>query len=171
MEYNRLQNVIQPFHSPSLSSLPLSIFNHFQTHFQLFLCCQLQLIPSPIFLLLLLSVTMLRPPLSSSRSLMRLSLDSFLYFAKSNSLPTLIDLISIFILSVHVTLILSYPYIFTLTSTHSLSFLQMRWLFYDVMTGRQRVSTRRRGDDLLPPTRKPPEYPPVHRAAPGRLPR
>ena len=54
--------MIQPFHSPSLSSLPLSIFNHFQTHFQLFLCCQLQLIPSPIFLLLLLSVTMLRPP-------------------------------------------------------------------------------------------------------------
>ena len=67
--------------------------------------------------------------LSSSRSLMRLSLDSFLYFAKSNSSLTLVDLIFLLILSVHVTLILSYPLIFTFTLTRSLSFYQMHWLF------------------------------------------
>ena len=41
--------------------------------------------------------------------LTRLSLDSFLYFAKSNSSYPLVDLISLFILSIHETLILSYP--------------------------------------------------------------
>ena len=58
------------------------------------------------------------------------------YFAKSNSFPTLVDLIFPLILSIHVTFILSYPYIFTFTLTHPLSFLQMRWLlFYDDTTG------------------------------------
>ena len=51
----------------------------------------------------------------------------FFYFAKSNSFPTLVDLIFPLILSIHVTLILSYPHIFTFISTHPLSFLQMRW--------------------------------------------
>ena len=59
----------------------------------------------------------------------------FLYFAKSNSSPTFIDLIFLLILSIHVTLILSYPYIFTFTLTRSLSFFQMHCLFYDVTTG------------------------------------
>ena len=60
----------------------------------------------------------------------------FLYFAKSNSSPTFVDLIFLLILSIHVALILSYPYIFTFIPTHSLSFFQMRWLlFYDVATG------------------------------------
>ena len=44
-------------------------------------------------------------------------------FAKSNSFPTLVDLIFPFILSIHVILILSYPYIFTFTLTRPLSFL------------------------------------------------
>ena len=58
--------------------------------------------------------------------LARLLLDSFFYFAKSNSSLTLVDLIFPLILSVHVILILSYPYIFTFILTHSLSFFQMR---------------------------------------------
>ena len=58
--------------------------------------------------------------------LTRLSLDSFFIFAKSNSSLTLIDLISLLILSIHVTLILSYPYIFTFILIHSLSFFQIR---------------------------------------------
>ena len=57
------------------------------------------------------------------------------YFAKSNLFPTLVDLIFLLILSIHVTLILSYPSIFTFILTHSLSFFQMRCLFY--MTSRQ----------------------------------
>ena len=52
-----------------------------------------------------------------------------LYFAKSNSTPTLVDLISPFILSIHVTLILSYPYIFTFILIQSLSLFERRWLF------------------------------------------
>ena len=60
--------------------------------------------------------------------LTRLLLDSFFNFAKSNSSLTLVDLIFLLILSVHITLILSYPYIFTFTLTHSLSFFQMHWL-------------------------------------------
>ena len=51
----------------------------------------------------------------------------FLYFAKSNSSLTLVDLTSLLILSIHVTLILSYPYTFTFILTHPLSFSQMRW--------------------------------------------
>ena len=50
------------------------------------------------------------------------------YFAKSNSFPTLVDLIFPLILSIHVIVILSYPYVFTFTLTHSLSFFQMRGL-------------------------------------------
>ena len=41
--------------------------------------------------------------------LIRLLLDSFLYFAKSNSSHPLVDLIFPLILSIHVTSILSYP--------------------------------------------------------------
>ena len=67
--------------------------------------------------------------------LTRLLLDSFLYFAKSNSSPTLVDLIFLPILSIHVIIILSYPspHIHCLTS---LIFLPKHaGLFYDVMTG------------------------------------
>ena len=60
--------------------------------------------------------------------LAQLSLDSLFYFAKSNSSHTLIDLIFLLILSIHVTFILSYPYIFTFILTRSLSFFQMHWL-------------------------------------------
>ena len=62
---------------------------------------------------------------SSSTTFARL----FLYFAKSNSSHTLVDLIFLLIISNHMTLILSYPHIFTFILTHSLSFSQMRWLF------------------------------------------
>ena len=65
--------------------------------------------------------------------LARLSLDSFFIFAKSNSLHTLIDLIFLLILSIHVTLILSYPYIFAFLISRSLSFPQKCWLFHDVI--------------------------------------
>ena len=44
-------------------------------------------------------------------------------FAKSNSSSTPVDLIFLLILSIHVTLILSYPYIFTLLLTSFLIFL------------------------------------------------
>ena len=62
--------------------------------------------------------------LSSSRSFNTTFARLFLYFAKSNSSPTFVDLIFLLILSIHVTLILSYPYIFTLILTHSLSFFR-----------------------------------------------
>ena len=52
-----------------------------------------------------------------------------LYFDKSNSSVTLVDLISLLILSSHVILILSYPHIFTFLIIRSLSSLQMHWLF------------------------------------------
>ena len=60
--------------------------------------------------------------------LARLLLNSFFIFAKSNSSFTLVDLIFLLILSIHMTLILSYPYNFTFILTHSLFFYQMRWL-------------------------------------------
>ena len=63
--------------------------------------------------------------------LARLSLDSFFIFAKSNSSPTLVDLIFLLILSIHVILILSYPYIFTFVLTHPLSFFKCTGYFYD----------------------------------------
>lgn len=58
MGCNRLQKIIQPSHLPSLSSLLLSMSNHFQ----LLLCCQLQLIPFSILLPISPSVTILRAP-------------------------------------------------------------------------------------------------------------
>ena len=61
--------------------------------------------------------------LSLSRSSGTTYAQLFLYFAKSNSSFTFIDLISLLILSIHMTLILSYPYIFTFILTQSLSFL------------------------------------------------
>ena len=61
--------------------------------------------------------------------LARLSLNSFFIFAKSNSSHTIVNLIFLLILSIHMTLILSYPYIFTIISSRPLSSFQMCWLF------------------------------------------
>ena len=58
--------------------------------------------------------------------LTQLSLNSFLYFTKSNSSHPLIDLIFPLILSIHVTLILSYPSLHNHYLTF-LIFLQRRW--------------------------------------------
>ena len=87
---------------------------------------------------------------------------------------TLIDLIFLLILSIHMTLILSYPFIFTLTITHSLSFFQICWLFCGVITGTkksQRLSTRTKEDGLPRPTRKRPGSQLTRRATPGSPPR
>ena len=104
---------------------------------------------------------------------MRLSLNSFLLFAKSNSFPTLVDLIFLLILSIHVTLILSYPYIFTFILIRSLSFPQMRWLLS--MTSLQEqdkeLSTHTTEDGLPQPIRRRPEYRLTRRATPGSPPR
>ena len=67
--------------------------------------------------------------------LTQLSLDSFLYFAKSNSSHTLVDLIFLLILSIHVTL--SYlTHHFTPIISHSLSFLQNAPVYF--MTSQDR---------------------------------
>ena len=60
----------------------------------------------------------------------RLSLDSFFYFAKSNSSHPLVDLIFLLILSIHMTLILSYPSFHDHYLTLYLSF-KCVGLFYD----------------------------------------
>ena len=77
--------------------------------------------------------------------LAQLSLDSFLNFAKSNSSLTLIDLIFLLILSIHVTLILSYPFTFTFILTHSLSFFKCAGYYYDIIQEQENkgLSTRR----------------------------
>ena len=62
--------------------------------------------------------------IADPNSLAQLLLDSFFIIAKSNSSQSFIDLIFLLILSIHVTLILSYPHIFTFIFTHSLSFSQ-----------------------------------------------
>ena len=61
--------------------------------------------------------------------LARLSLDSLFILLSPTLHPHSLILSFLLILSIHVTLILSYPYIFTFILTHSLSFLQMRWIF------------------------------------------
>ena len=73
-------------------------------------------------------VTLILDKVSSSRSSGMTFARLFLYFAKSNSSFTLVDLIFLLILSIHVTLILSHPYIFTIFLLCSLSFHQMCWL-------------------------------------------
>ena len=76
------------------------------------------------------------------------------------------------ILSIHVTFILSYPFTFTFTLTHSLSSFYKCWLFFMTSYRRKaKVSTRKKGDGLHRPTRKPPGYLLTRRVIPGRLPR
>ena len=84
-------------------------------------------------------------------------------FAKSNSSHPLIDLIFLFILSIHMTLILSYP-TFHVHYLTFLIFLQMSWFILWRHTGRrEQLSTRRKEDGLRWPTRMQSEYPPVCR--------
>ena len=63
--------------------------------------------------------------------LARLSLDSFLYFAKSNSSHPLVDLIFLHILSIHVTLVLSYSSLHVHYPTF-LIFLKCAGLFHNI---------------------------------------
>ena len=110
--------------------------------------------------------------LSSSRLSSTTFARLFLYFTKSNSSLTLVDLIFLLILSIHVTLILSYPYIFTFILTHSLSFFQICWLLIGRHLGTsRRLSIRNEEDDLPWPTRRRPGYQPTRRATPGSPPR
>ena len=82
---------------PRPTSPPLYLINHSHT---LYCLC-----PSIISLILLDSETSCH---HCSR-LTQLLLDSFFYFTKSNSSQPFVDLISLLILSIHVTFILSYP--------------------------------------------------------------
>ena len=89
--------------------------------------------------------------------LARLSLNSFFILLSPTLLIHSLILSPLLILSVHVTLILSYPYIFTFTLIHSLSFSQMRWIFYDDIQERKgQLSTRSLEGDPPQPTRKQP---------------
>ena len=77
----------------------------------------------------------MRSGLSSSRLSGTTFAQLFLYFAKSNSSLTLVDLIFLLILSIHVTLILSYPYTFTIHSHMFLIFLSN--VLVIIMTSKQ----------------------------------
>ena len=75
-------------------------------------------------------------------------------FAKSNSLHTLVDLIFLLILSIHMTLILSYPSLHFHYLTF-LIFLSKRAVsFYDINRTREQLSTHTKEGGLPPPTRR-----------------
>ena len=73
--------------------------------------------------------------LSSSRLSSTTFARLFLYFAKSNSSPTLVDLIFLLILSIHMTLILSYPYLHIHSHTFFIFPSNALDIIYDVTTG------------------------------------
>ena len=97
------------------------------------------------------------------------TLDSFLYFAKSNSSHTLIDLISILSILSH-DIILSYPSLHVHYLT-PLIFLSRTLVYSMTQSCDRRVSTRKKEDGLLRPDRRQSEFPPIHPATPGSCPR
>ena len=72
---------------------------------------------------------------SSSQSFNTTFARLFLYFAKSNSSHTLVDLIFLLILSIHVTLILSHPSLHIRYPTFFIFLPNALVYYYDIITG------------------------------------
>ena len=109
-----------------------------------------------------------RPTLSLSWSFYTTFARLFFYFAKSNTLPPPVDLIFLLILSIYMTLILSYSSLHVHYLTFLIFPLKMRW-FISTTPNRTRgqLSTCMKEDGPPWPTRRQSEYLLDHWEEPG----